>query len=89
MDPRLERDPDAAFIITATVMIVAIMAVSAVPMLMEIPVIGVIVECYARHSDPVIGMPAVAVAIAGDASGSNAGGGDQGAGRDKRRDGCG
>ena len=87
--PRSERDPDAAFVVTATFMIVAIMPVAAIPPLVEIPVIGMIVEPHAGDRDTRIGMPAIAFAVTGHAGGGCAGGADKRAGRHEHGDGGG
>src|ERR1700761_399600 len=83
---QLKRDPDATFVIATAFVIVAIMTIAAIPTLMEVPVVGMIIELHARGIDPVIGMPAVAVVIAGDASRSGTGGADQRARRDNHDD---
>lgn len=60
----LQRDPDAAFVIAATFMIVAKVAVPAIPALMEIPVVGVIAEGCAGNLNPAFGVPAITLVIA-------------------------
>jgi hypothetical protein len=64
---RSETEPDAAFVVAATVMIIAIMlTVVVIPMLVEIPV--VIVTAVAGAGIAVVvsifDMPAIAVAVA-------------------------
>ena len=81
---RLKADPDAAAVIAATFMIVAIMAVAAIPALMEIPVVGVIIEADARRGNPAFGMPAIAFMIARHIGGCGNGGGRQNACRHER-----
>ena len=74
--PRLKRDPNAAFVVTAAFMIVAIMPVAAIPLLMKIPVIRMIAELHARDRDTGIGMPAIAFTVAGHAGSGCFGGAD-------------
>lgn len=69
----LQRDPDAAFVIAAAFMIVAKVAVSAIPALMEIPVVGMIAEGHAGDVNPAIGVPAITFVVA-----RNVGVGDNG-----------
>ena len=81
---RLKADPDAAAVIAATFMIVAIMPVAAIPPLVEIPVIRVIVEVHARRSNPALGMPAVALVVARQIGGCRSGSNHQSACHHKR-----
>ena len=67
-----ERDPEAAFVVTATFVIVAIVIIFvAVPLLMEIPVIGMNVELDTWRARPSLSVPAVAaIAVAYNIGGS-------------------
>src|SRR5471032_3547748 len=69
----LERDPDATAIVAAAFMIVAPVAVAAIPALMEIIIVRMIVEPHAWGAITAFGMPAIAIAIAGDIGGSRCG----------------
>ena len=61
----LWRDPDTASVIAATLMIVApVMFSVAVPVLVKIPVVRMIAEGYAGHTNPGMGVPAITFAIA-------------------------
>jgi hypothetical protein len=86
----LQADPDAATIVAAAFVIVAIVIAFAIiavsiPMTMEIPVIGMIVEAHTRRAIMVVfGMPAIAIAVAGDIGGRRRCQGRDGAGGDHR-----
>jgi hypothetical protein len=65
----LQRDPDTAAIIAAAFMVLLapVAALIAIPALVEIIVIRMIVEAHARRvAIAAFGMPAIAIAVAGD-----------------------
>jgi hypothetical protein len=82
---RSERDPDAAFVVTAAFMIVAIVMVFVgIPFLVKIPVVGVIIETDARRVNTAFGMPAITIVVAGKIGGCRDGRGHQSARRHER-----
>ena len=87
----LEPDPDAAFVVTATIICVAIMALIVVtPPLMEIPVVIVGLRTdVVPISVAVIGMPAIAIAAADHAGRGGRSGGKQRAAAHKQSQGGG
>ena len=80
-----ERDPDSAFVITPPVVIIA-EVMGIVPMLVEIPVVGMCAESHAGHDrSPPVGMPAIAFGVANHASGGRRSGKRHSAHRHQRR----
>jgi hypothetical protein len=69
----LKADPDPAAIVTATIMIIPKMSVTAIPTLMEIPVVRMVVESHTRDGNPCICMPAVTVTVTGNIGGRRGG----------------
>jgi hypothetical protein len=69
----LKADPDPAAIVTATIVIIPKMSVTAIPTLMEIPVVRMVVESHTGHSDPRICMPAVTVTVTSNIGGRRGG----------------
>jgi hypothetical protein len=68
----LQRDPDPAAIIAAALVAIGtpVAAFIAIPALMKIIVIRMIVEAHARRmAIAAFGMPAIAIAVAGDIGG--------------------
>ena len=60
----LQRDPDAAFVIAATLVVIApVMLPVAVPMLVKIPVVGMIAEGYAGDANMGFRVPAITFAV--------------------------
>ena len=76
---RLQRHPDAAAPIAPSGVVVMPVAVG-VPMLMEIPIVGVKIEGHAGSAKPAVGVPAIAFMVAG-----NIGAGADGAGGEPRK----